>query len=59
MMTLYLTFEALSAGRLSLQSQVPFSAQAAAEPPTKLGVKAGNSISVETGDLLAGHQIGQ
>ncbi len=48
MMTLYLTFEALSAGRLSLQSQGPFSALAAAEPPTKLGVKAGNSITVET-----------
>ena len=48
MMTLYMLFEALDGGRLSLSSRVPFSAQAAAEPPTKLGVKAGNSITVET-----------
>jgi D-alanyl-D-alanine carboxypeptidase len=48
MMTLYMLFEALDNGRLSLSSRIPFSAQAAAEPPTKLGVKAGNSITVET-----------
>ena len=42
MMTLYLVFEALNGGRLSMNSKVPFSAQAAAEPPTKLGVKAGS-----------------
>lgn len=48
MMTLYLVFEALNAGKIKLSSRVPFSAQAAAEPPTKLGVKAGNSITVET-----------
>jgi D-alanyl-D-alanine carboxypeptidase len=48
MMTLYLLFEALDRGKLTLASRVPFSAQAAAEPPTKLGVKAGNSITVET-----------
>jgi D-alanyl-D-alanine carboxypeptidase len=48
MMTLYLVFEALNSGKLKLSSRVPFSAQAAAEPPTKLGVKAGNSIAVET-----------
>jgi D-alanyl-D-alanine carboxypeptidase len=48
MMTLYLVFEALNSGKLKLSSRVPFSAQAAAEPPTKLGVKAGNSITVET-----------
>lgn len=48
MMTLYLTFEALSRSKITKETRVPFSAQAAAEPPTKLGVKAGGSISVET-----------
>ena len=48
MMTLYLTFEALKTGRISKTTQVPFSRNAAAEPPTKLGVRAGGSVSVET-----------
>lgn len=51
MMTLYLTFEALAKGRISKNTPVPFSANAAAEPPTKLGVKAGGSVSVETAIL--------
>jgi D-alanyl-D-alanine carboxypeptidase len=48
MMTLYLTFEAMRAGRISKSTPVPFSAEAASQPPTKLGVKAGGSITVET-----------
>jgi D-alanyl-D-alanine carboxypeptidase len=48
MMTLYLTFEALQAGRISKSTPVTFSSYAASMPPTKLGIKAGNSISVET-----------
>jgi len=47
MMTLYLVFEALSAGKISKNTQVRFSAQAATTPPTKLGVGAGKSVSVE------------
>ncbi|MCJ8023976.1 D-alanyl-D-alanine carboxypeptidase [Shinella yambaruensis] len=47
MMTLYLTFEALEAGKIRLNTRVPFSKNAASEPPTKLGVGAGNSITVE------------
>ncbi|WP_137128915.1 D-alanyl-D-alanine carboxypeptidase [Rhizobium sp. FY34] len=47
MMTLYMTFEALEAGRISLDSRVPVSAHAAAEPPSKLGVRAGSSVTVE------------
>ncbi len=47
MMTLYLTFEALEAGKISLNSRVPFSKNASSEPPTKLGVRPGNSITVE------------
>lgn len=47
MMTLYLTFEALEAGRIRLDSKVPVSANAAKEPPSKLGVPAGGSLTVE------------
>ena len=47
MMTLYLTFEALEARKISLDSRVPFSKNASSEPPTKLGVGAGRSITVE------------
>ena len=48
MMTLYLTFEAMKRGKIKKSTPVTFSAQAAAQPPTKLGVKAGKSVSVET-----------
>lgn len=48
MMTLYLVFEALSQGKIKKSTPVRFSAQAATQPPTKIGVKAGGSISVET-----------
>ncbi|MEW6631125.1 MAG: D-alanyl-D-alanine carboxypeptidase [Pseudomonadota bacterium] len=51
MMTLYLTFEALAKGRISKNTPVPFSARAASEPPTKLGVRAGGSVPVETAIL--------
>ncbi|MBZ9871156.1 D-alanyl-D-alanine carboxypeptidase [Mesorhizobium sp. BR1-1-9] len=51
MMTLYLTFEALAKGKISRNSPVVFSAHAAAEPPTKLGVKPGGSVAVETAIL--------
>jgi len=47
MMTLYLTFEALSSGKLRLSDRVVFSPRAAAQAPTKLGVAAGDSITVE------------
>ena len=45
-MTLYLTFEALSTGRLSLEDRVVISPKAAAQSPTKLGLPAGASLSV-------------
>ena len=47
-MTLYLTFEALSRGKITKETRVPFSAHAAAQPPTKIGVRAGGSVTVET-----------
>jgi len=48
MMTLYLVFERLASGKIKKSTQVPFSRHAASQPPTKLGVKAGKSVSVET-----------
>ncbi|WP_411537040.1 D-alanyl-D-alanine carboxypeptidase family protein [Halomonas sp. 7T] len=48
MMTLYLTFEALEKGELSLNQALPVSAQAAAMPATKLWLAAGSSIPVDS-----------
>ncbi|WP_422377328.1 D-alanyl-D-alanine carboxypeptidase family protein [Roseibium sp.] len=47
MMTLYLLFEAVSTGRYALSSPLKVSAKAAAEPPAKIGLKAGSTITVE------------
>jgi D-alanyl-D-alanine carboxypeptidase len=47
MMTLYLVFEALESGKIKLSSKVPVSKNAAAEPPSKLGLRPGSSITVE------------
>jgi D-alanyl-D-alanine carboxypeptidase len=46
MMTLYLLFERLDAGKVSLMSRIPISAHAAAQAPSKLGLKPGSTISV-------------
>ncbi len=46
-MTLYLLFEQLQKGNLTMESRIPFSEHAAAQEPSKLGVSPGNSISVE------------
>ncbi len=48
MMTLYLLFEELEAGELTLESKLKVSARAAGQPPSKLGVKAGSTIDVDT-----------
>lgn len=47
-MTLYLLFERLDAGRISLNTQLPISQHASVQSPTKLGLRAGQSIPVET-----------
>lgn len=47
-MTLALLFEALDSGKLTLRSPITFSSHAVNMPPSRLGVKAGQSISVET-----------
>lgn len=46
LMTLYLTFEALEAGRLKPEQKLQVSARASAQPPVKLGLRAGASIGV-------------
>ena len=46
-MTLYLLFEQLDKGALTLQSQIPISEHAAAQEPSKLGLEPGQTISVE------------
>jgi D-alanyl-D-alanine carboxypeptidase len=46
MMTLYLTFEALQKGKISLNQVLPVSAEAASQPPTKLGLYPGETITV-------------
>jgi D-alanyl-D-alanine carboxypeptidase len=47
-MTLYLLFERLEAGKIKLSTEMPVSAHAAAQAPSKLGLKPGESIRVET-----------
>jgi len=46
-MTLYLLFERLDAGKIRLDSQLPVSEHAALQAPTKLGLKPGQSLEVE------------
>lgn len=46
-MTLYLMFDALEQGRMTLDSTMPVSAHAAAQSPSKLNLLPGNRISVE------------
>jgi D-alanyl-D-alanine carboxypeptidase len=51
-MTLYLLFEQLDAGALKLDTQLPVSAKAALAPPTRLGLKAASTVTVE--DAIGG-----
>ena len=46
-MTLYLLFEQLEAGKLKLDSPLPVSKEAAGQMPTKLGLKPGSTLAVE------------
>ena len=48
-MTLYLLFEQLEAGKLRLDTPLPVSAKAAGQHPVKLGLKAGQTLTVEEG----------
>ncbi|MFY8147000.1 MAG: D-alanyl-D-alanine carboxypeptidase family protein, partial [Rhodobacter sp.] len=46
MLTLYIAFEAIERGEISLDTMVKISKHAAAEPPSKLGLKAGQRIQL-------------
>ncbi|MFK0686778.1 D-alanyl-D-alanine carboxypeptidase family protein [Mesorhizobium sp. IMUNJ 23033] len=48
MMTLYLLFEALESGRVSKETQIPVSDNAARQPPTKLRFRRGETIDVDS-----------
>lgn len=47
MMTLYLTFDALDEGKLTLDQALPVSSWAESMSPTKLGLRAGQTLRVE------------
>lgn len=46
MMTLYITFEAIKKGEITLDTKVTVSRHAASEPPSKLGLRAGQTIAL-------------
>jgi len=46
-MTLYLLFDALDAGTVTLDQKFTVSAEASVQPPTKVGLRPGSSITVE------------
>ena len=46
MMTLYIAFEAVENGEISLDTKVKISSHAASEPPSKLGLRAGQTIAL-------------
>ena len=47
MMTLYMLFEAIEAGRVSRTTLIPVSDYARARPPSKIGFKRGQAIDVD------------
>ena len=51
MMTLYLLFEALDNGTVAFDESLPISVHAASQPPSKLGLMPGQSISAENAIL--------
>jgi len=51
MMTLYLVFEALEDGRLTLDQPIAISARAARQPASKLGLRRGQTITIENAIL--------
>lgn len=46
MMTLYIAFQEIEAGRLSLDTMITVSRNAAGQPPSRLGLKAGQKIQL-------------
>lgn len=48
MMTLYLLFDALKAGKLTMETPLPVSQRASIQKPTKLGLRRGQTLPVDT-----------
>src|SRR5262249_4537795 len=46
-MTAYLTFQAIKAGKLTLETPIPYSEVAAQQPPSKIGLPVGSTITVD------------
>ena len=46
MLTLYIAFQAIESGEIGLDSMVTITRNAAAEPPSKLGLKAGQKVAL-------------
>ncbi len=46
MMTLYIAFQAVARGEISLDTEVRISENAASEPPSRLGLRAGQTIRI-------------
>jgi D-alanyl-D-alanine carboxypeptidase len=51
LMTLYITFHRLATGQMTLSERLPVSYHAAAQPPTKLNLRPGGTISVQSAIL--------
>ena len=47
LMTLYVTFEAIRAGEITLDSEVHYSANAANQPPSKMGFRPGTVLTLD------------
>ncbi|RCL03679.1 MAG: D-alanyl-D-alanine carboxypeptidase [Candidatus Tokpelaia sp. JSC161] len=47
MMTLYLLFDGIRSGRISRKTLIPISLYASSRPPTKIGLRVGQRISIE------------
>ena len=47
MMTLYMVFERLDSGEMSLSDRITITSAAASQPPSKLGLRPGNKITVD------------
>ena len=58
-MTLYLLFERLEAGKIKMSTEMEVSAHAAAQAPSKLGLKPGQTIRRGNRDPRHRHQVGQ
>ena len=51
-MTLYVLFQELSSGKVKLSTKMKVSKHAASAVPTKLGLKAGSTITVDGGGII-------